>query len=178
MTVVRPNMVESWVFRVPEPGRLELLLIRRAEHRIFPGLWQCVTGGLQPGERVPMTALREIQEETGIAPEAFEAFFDLDQTSQFYDEGFDGVITAVVFALRVRPDAEPTLSDEHDAFRWAGPEEALRFAVWPLYRESIERIRQRLLDPELARWFELDWDGRRIARRPTIEGADSTGVSA
>jgi dATP pyrophosphohydrolase len=177
MTVVRPNMVECWVFRVPEPGRIELLLIRRAGHRIFPGLWQCVTGGLQPGERVPMTALREVGEETGIPPEAYEAFFDLDQTSQFYDEGFDGVITAVVFALRVRPDAEPSLSDEHDAFRWAEPEEALRRAVWPLYRESIERIRGRLLDPEQARWFELDLEGRRIARRPTADGSEPTGVS-
>lgn len=177
MTVVRPNMVECWVFRVPAPGRLELLLVRRAAHRIFPGLWQCVTGGLLPGERVPMTALREVAEETGLARDAFEAFYDLDQTSQFYDEAFDGVITAVVFALRVRPDAEPVLSDEHDAFRWAEPEEALRLAVWPLYRESIERIRSRLLDPELAGWFELDLEGRRKARQPRREGPDSTGVS-
>lgn len=177
MTVVRPNMVECWVFRVRAPGRLELLLIRRAEHRIFPGLWQCVTGGLLPGERVPMAALREVEEETGIPRAATEAFYDLDQTSQFYDEGFDGVITAVVFALRVAPGVEPALSSEHDAFCWVEPDEALRLAVWPLYRESIERIRGRLLDPELACWFELDLEGRRIARRPRVDGSEPTGVS-
>ena len=73
---VRPDLVECWVFRVvppsgpsdvrPDAERLEVLLIRRAPHRIFPGLWQCVTGGVEPGERVPAAALREVEEETGL----------------------------------------------------------------------------------------------------------------
>ena len=53
---LRPDLIECWIFRVPAPTspadartdaeRLEILLIRRAPHRIFPGLWQCVTGGV------------------------------------------------------------------------------------------------------------------------------------
>lgn len=164
---LRPDLVECWVFRVRDPdARPEFLLIRRAADRIFAGLWQCVTGGLEPGERVPAAALREVEEETGLGRDALLGFYDLDQTYEFYDEGSDAVVAAVAFAVRIRPDVEPHLSPEHDAYRWADPEEALRLAIWPAYAESIERIERRLLDPATARWFELTLDGRRIARRP------------
>jgi 8-oxo-dGTP pyrophosphatase MutT (NUDIX family) len=165
MSPTRPDIVECWVFRVPAPGaEPEFLLIRRAPGRIFPGLWQCVTGGLHDGERVPLAALREVAEETGLGPDDIEAFYDLDQVSAFYDEGPDAVVQAAIFALRMRPDAEPRVSDEHDAFRWASGEEAERLAVWPSYRESMERVRRGLVEPGTARWFELDRDGRRLAR--------------
>ena len=165
MSPIRPDLVECWVFRVPAPGaEPEFLLIRRAPGRIFTGLWQCVTGGLHDGERVPLAALREVAEETGLGPDDIEACYDLDQVSAFYDEGPDAVVQAAIYALRVRAGAEAVLSHEHDAFRWASSEEAVRLAIWPSYRESMERVRRCLLQPETAPWFELDRDGRRLAR--------------
>ena len=64
--------------------------------------------------------------------------------------------------VRVRAAAEPALSHEHDAARWAQLEEAYEEAVWPGYRESIARIRDHLLDPARAAWFELALDGSRV----------------
>ena len=164
MSPLRPDLVECWIFRVTPGGEPEFLLIRRAPGRIFPGLWQGVTGGLEPGERVPMAALREAREEVGFGPDEIEAFFDLDQVSHFYDEGSDAVVAASIFAIRVRRAAEPALSHEHDGFCWADPEEARRLVVWPTYRATIDRVILRLLDPEVERWFRLDLDGRRLAR--------------
>jgi 8-oxo-dGTP pyrophosphatase MutT (NUDIX family) len=162
----RPDLVECWVYRVPPGGAApEFLLIRRAPDRIFPGLWQCVTGGLEPGERVPLAALREVREEVGFGPAEVEAFYDLDQVSHFYDEGPDAVVAAAIFAVRVGPDVEPRLSTEHDGFRWVGREAALRLVVWPTYGATIDRIVGTLLDPEVERWFRLDHAGRRLARR-------------
>ena len=161
---LRPDLVECWVFRVREPVGLEILLIRRADGRIFRGLWQCVTGGIEPGERVPDAALREVAEETGFGAGAIEAFYDLDQVAPFYDEGSDAVVVSAIFAVRVRPEADPVLSHEHDAHRWVTPDEALRLAIWPSYAESIRRIREQLLDTELAPWFEMTLAGERKAR--------------
>ncbi len=168
---LRPDLIECWVFRVRDrgdpgsaPGGLEILLIRRAAGRIFAGLWQCVTGGIEPGERVPMAALRELREETGLGDDAIEAFYDLDQVVLFYDEGVDGVVVSAIFAVRVRPGAEPVLSNEHDAYRWASPDEAMRLAIWPSYAESMRRIRRRLLDADLAPWFEMRLTGERVRR--------------
>ena len=176
---LRPDLVECWLFRVvpaaagdprPDAQRLEILLIRRAAHRIFPGLWQCVTGGVEPGERVPAAAMREVLEETGLGPDAIESFYDLDQVAPFYDDGSDSVVVSAIFAARVRPSAEARPSDEHDGMRWVPVDEAARLTVWPSYADSIRRVREQLLDPELAPWFALDADGSRIARRPRHAG--------
>src|SRR3954467_3400643 len=118
---LKADLVECWVFRVVEPGAtLEILLIRRGPDRIFPGLWQCVTGGVEPGERIPAAAMREVLEETGLGPAEIETFYDLDQVAPFYDEGADAVVVSAIFAARVRPDAEARESWEHDAVR-GGP---------------------------------------------------------
>lgn len=173
---LRPDIIECWVFRVvprtgpddarPDAQRLEILLIRRAPARIFPGLWQCVTGGIEPGEFVPAAAIREVEEETGLAGADVEAFYDLDQVASFYDDGADAIVVSAIFAARVRSGAVARPSHEHDGLRWVAAAEAPGLAIWPSYEESVRRVRDRLLDPEVARWFELDRDGRRIARRP------------
>jgi 8-oxo-dGTP pyrophosphatase MutT (NUDIX family) len=164
------------VFRVVPPSgrddartdaeRLEILLIRRASHRIFPGLWQCVTGGVESGELVPTAAMREVREETGLGEAEIEAFYDLDQVAPFYDEGADAVVVSAIFAARVRPDAEARESWEHDGLRWVPASDAPRLAIWPSYGESVRRVREQLLDPELEPWFRLDAGGGRTARRP------------
>ena len=164
MSPYRPDVVECWIFRIAPGDRLEILLIRRAPGRIFPGLWQCVTGRLEPDENAPLAALREVTEETGFGPADIEAAYDLDQTADFYDDDADALMSSVLFAVQVRPDAEPVLSHEHDGARWAEPDDALRLAVWPSYRESIERIRTQLRDPDLEPWFRLGPDGRRLRR--------------
>ncbi len=160
----RPDLIECWLFRVPEAGPVEDLLLRRAPGRIFAGLWQCVTGGVEAGERVPETALREVLEETGLVPASLLGFYDLDMAYEFYDEGPDGMVVAAAFAARVAPDAAISLSHEHDEARWARREEALRLAIWPAYAEAMDRIERRLLDPASARWFEMTREGRRLAR--------------
>ena len=162
MSPFRPDLVDVWMFRERAAARgIEILLLRRSPGRILPGLWQCVSGSLEPGEAVPDGALRELREETGFGPDRIAGFYDLDQVNQFHEPSVGAVLTAVVFAVRLRPASEPLLSHEHDAMRWATLEEAAALAVWPAYRESIVRIGENLVDPERARWFELTLDGRR-----------------
>lgn len=166
MSPVRPDIVECWIFRVPQPARIELLLIRRADDRIFPGIWQPVTGGVEAGESVPRAALREVQEETGLGPADVEAFYDLDQVGAFFAEDVDAVAVSVFFALRVRVGAEPRVSPEHVGLEWVDRGEAERRSIWPAYRDALELIERIAANPELARWFELDPEGRRSARAP------------
>jgi 8-oxo-dGTP pyrophosphatase MutT (NUDIX family) len=165
MSPFRPDLVDCWMFRVGMTARAverpEILLIRRSAGRILPGLWQCVSGSLEAGERVTAGALRELAEETGFEAADIEAFYDLDLVNQFHEPSVDGIVTAAVFAVRVRTDAEPRLSAEHDAANWHDLEEAHQQVIWPGYRAAIERIRDDLTDPERAGWFELTLDGER-----------------
>ena len=163
MSPFRPDLVDCWIYRVRDDS-IEILLLRRAAGRILAGLWQCVSGSLEPGERVAIGALRELREETAFGEDRIENFFDLDLVNQFHEPSLDGVVTAAVFAVRVAADAEPTLSAEHDAARWMPLEAAHREVVWPGYRVAIERIRDDLSDPERAPWFALTLDGDRVER--------------
>ena len=165
MSPFRPDLVDCWTFRVPMTARgverPEILLMRRSPGRILPGLWQCVSGTLEPGERVAAGALRELAEETGFGPAEIEAFYDLDLVNQFHEPSYDAIVTAAVFAVRLRTDAEPRLSPEHDEANWHDLEEAHQQVIWPGYRTAIERIRDDLSDPERAGWFELTLAGDR-----------------
>jgi 8-oxo-dGTP pyrophosphatase MutT (NUDIX family) len=171
---LRPDLVAVWVFRRrsdPEGTsgrRLEFLLIQRSGGRPFAGLWQCVTGRVEPGERVAAAALRELGEEIGVGPNDVEAFYDLDQVALFHEPTVDGVLVEAVFAVRVRPEASLQLSGEHVAARWVSAREAIRRAVWPAYRESVNRIVELEADPRRAAWMELDLQGNR--RPPPAPG--------
>ena len=182
MSPFRPDLVDCWIFRfkraapappaaageaevaVPPKLDLEVLLMRRSPGRILPGLWQCVSGSLEADETVTDGALRELREETGYGPEHIRGFYDLDQVNQFHEPSVRAIVTSAVFAVRVNPVAEPTLSHEHDAMRWVSPDVALELAVWPAYRESIRRIVENLIDPERSTWFELTLAGERARR--------------
>jgi dATP pyrophosphohydrolase len=165
---LRPDLVDCWVFRVMMSARAvpstEILLLRRAPGRILPGLWQCVSGSLEADDRVAVGALRELREETGFKAADIEAFYDLDLVNQFHEPSYDAVVMAAVFAVRVRSDAEPRLSNEHDGARWVAIDDAHTEVVWPGYRTAIERIRDDLTDPERAPWFELTMKGERRPR--------------
>jgi 8-oxo-dGTP pyrophosphatase MutT (NUDIX family) len=163
MSPLRPDIVDCWVFRVGPTGP-EVLLLRRSPGRILAGLWQCVSGSVEPGERIALGALRELEEETRFSRPSIEAFYDLDLVNQFHEPSVDAVVLAAVFAVRVRPDREPVLSHEHDASRWLPPDVAHAEVVWPGYREAIDRIRRDVLDPERGPWFALDAEGRRLPR--------------
>ena len=161
----RPDIVAIWIYRVPDPAHheaIELLLLRRAPDRPLAGLWQCVTGRIEADERVALAALREVAEETGIAADAIEAFYDMDLVSQFHWPDVDGVLSEVVFAVRVAGTTEPVVSAEHDEMRWVAPDEAIRLSVWPAYREAIERVTTILADPDRAEWLQTGLDGQRV----------------
>ncbi|HEX7472042.1 MAG TPA: NUDIX domain-containing protein [Candidatus Limnocylindrales bacterium] len=161
--MIRPDLVDVWIFR-ERPDGPEILLLRRVPGRVLPGLWQGVSGSLEPGERVVDGALRELREETGFERPVVEAFFDLDHVNLFHYAGVDAILAAAVFAARVRQGVEPVLSHEHDAARWLPLDAAIAEVIWPGYREAIRRIGENLLDPARARWFEIAPDGLNVIR--------------
>ena len=155
MSPVRPDLVACWLFRLDAAGRPEILLIRRAADRIYPGIWQCVTGRLEAGERVVDGALREVQEETGLARADIEAVFDTDIINWFHEESVDAVWCEAVFAARIRPNAPVQLSIEHDDQRWVSAAEAKAFVVWPAYERAIDMVVWLTEHPAKAEHYRL-----------------------
>ncbi len=151
----RPDLVACWLFRLDTAGRPEILLIRRAPGRMYPGLWQCVTGKLEAGERTADATRREVAEETGLRGTDLEAFFDTDIVNWFHDASLDALLCEAVFAARVRPGAEVVISNEHDDARWLEPEAAKALVTWPAYVRAIDFIEWLLANPAKADEFRL-----------------------
>ena len=162
----RPDLVACWLFRLDPAGRPEILLIRRAPDRMYPGLWQCVTGKLEAGEAIAAAALREVAEETGLGAADLEAFYETDLVNWFHEASLDALLCEAVFAARVRTGAEVSLSHEHDDARWLpvdGGEGARHLAGLRARdrhrrvaaREPVEGGRLPLArpEPDTTRWY-------------------------
>jgi 8-oxo-dGTP pyrophosphatase MutT (NUDIX family) len=147
--------VACWLFRLDAGGLPEILLIRRAPGRIYPGLWQCVTGKLEEGERIADGAIREVVEETGLRPSDLEVLFETDIVNWFHEASLDALLCEAVFAARVRPEAEVVLSDEHDDARWLSPDDARALVTWPAYERAIDFVQWLHANPAKAAAFRL-----------------------
>ncbi|HLX34256.1 MAG TPA: NUDIX domain-containing protein [Candidatus Limnocylindrales bacterium] len=155
MSPTRPDLVACWLFRLDADGRPEVLLIRRAPGRLYPGLWQCVTGKLEAGERVTDGALREVAEETGLARVDLEAVFETDIVNWFHEGSADAIWCEAVFAARVRPGTRVALSPEHDDLRWLDPAGAKELVVWPAYERAIDQVVWLVDHPGKAEHYRL-----------------------
>ena len=160
---LRPDLVACWLFRLA-PAGLEILLIRRAPDRIYPGLWQCVTGRLEAGERITGGALREVEEETGLRPDDLEVVFETDLVNTFHEAAVDALMVEAVFAARVRPPAIVALSHEHDDQRWLAPADAAALVTWPAYERAIDMVVWLVEHPDRAAAFALG-TGPEVAAR-------------
>jgi lipoyl(octanoyl) transferase len=117
------------------PRRQVLLLQRRPDRG---GFWQIVTGRVEPGESPAQAAGREVREETGQALEVralgYEHAFALGDLTP------PRMLRETAFAARWPEGAEVRLSTaEHEAFRWADPEEALQALPFRGLREATRR---------------------------------------
>jgi lipoyl(octanoyl) transferase len=131
-SLVEPALQTVSAVLTRDDGRV--LLMQRTPER--GGFWQILTGRLEPGENPHAAAAREIHEETGFNPGLREI------RSLGYDHSFalgDRVppffIHETAFAARV--SSEPLLSNEHMAYQWATPEEALKLLPFAGLRRSV-----------------------------------------
>lgn len=151
----RPDLVACWIFRVASDGKVRILLLHRAPGRIFTGMWQPVTGKLEPGERIVDGTLRELVEETAIGPDEIEVLYGIDQVNIFHADHVDSLQAEAVFAAELKPGVEARLSEEHDEQRWLTPGEATEMVVWPAYREAIIQLEWIATHRDLARLMQV-----------------------
>ena len=109
---MRPHQTDN--FRKEPTGTLSLLLIRRGEHP-YKECWALPGGFLTPGETIEQCALREVTEETSVAPASMMSI------GMFSEPGRDprGWIITNAFVSVIGEDADTQRSgdDAADA-RW------------------------------------------------------------
>lgn len=135
MTTFRVAFVDVYVLR-QGPAGLELLTLRRSPKGRCPGAWEAVHGSIEAGERPLDAALREMGEETGLAP---ERLYNLSRVESFYRHKVDEIGFIPVFAALVT-SGDYRLSDEHDAAEWLSLPAAQGRLAWPRERRALDDI--------------------------------------
>lgn len=141
MSETRSAFIEVYVFR-RRGRRVEFLCLRRGRVRFLPGVWQPVTGRRHPRERGLAAAVREVREETGLAPHRWWA---LEAPTVFYDASRDRVRTYPRFVAETGPGDIVRLSREHVDWAFLPAAEAGRRYLWESQRHGLEDARRQVL---------------------------------
>ena len=130
------SMIEAHIYR-KRKGKFEFLILKRAEHELYPGLWQMVTGKIKKEEKAFETARREVKEESNLST---KKIFVVPVVNSFYSTLDDTVNFVPVFLCMVDENDKVKISDEHCKFRWVDKEKAKKMLAWPGQRRSLDII--------------------------------------
>lgn len=151
MSRTEVRVIDAYVFIKTKSG-LKYLLLKRAEEKIYGGLWQCVTGKIENDEPAWETAVRELKEETGLTP---LNMFVADHVSKFYEANKDRMNLIPVFGIEVESD-EVKLSDEHSKFMWADFDFAFKKLVWRGQKDGLFSVNNMLnLNDDRMLWSKI-----------------------
>lgn len=136
-----PNEVAIFVAR---RRRSEVLVVHRRPD--LGGYWHTIAGGVEPGEDPADAAARELREETGLdrqpAPTGIAFAYPLheeppERRAQ-YPPGL-AEVTVDTFLVDADDDWEPTLDDEHVAYRWVAAADAPDALYWDDIADALRR---------------------------------------
>ena len=160
MPRLRSNIIAVYIVRPAQDG-IELLMLQRPPSHRFAGAWQTVGGHIEEkqGETAWQAALRELDEETGLE---VERWFRIDRPETFYNPENDTIYIVPAFAALVAARAEPTISAEHQAWRWQHPSQAAETVDWAAMRDSILMVGEALADPANPGLGVMEFDPRTL----------------
>jgi dATP pyrophosphohydrolase len=145
MPLITCTIVDVCVFRFVGDHPEYLLLKRAAKEKIYPGIWQMVSGTIDESERATDTAMRELREETGLTP---LRFWVVPHVNVFYDHDYDAVNLSPMFAAQVSAGVDPVLSTEHIEYAWLTHDDARSRLVWPVQRAGLDVVQRHVLTGE------------------------------
>ncbi len=124
-------------------GGVEVCLIRPTGRSV----WGLPKGGVEEGETLAETALREVAEETGLVGVVEQDLGSIDYS--FYSREQGGRIHKTVHYFLVRATGGDTSMHDHEVSdaKWVRLRQALRLMTYPNEREMVRRAADALGRP-------------------------------
>ena len=151
MPNIKVRVIDAYVYRTTSAGLL-FLVLKRAKTEMYEHIWQGVAGKIEDGETSWEAAIRELKEETGLAP---LKIFVADHVSKFYETNGDRINLVPVFGIEV--DSEIVIiSREHCDHKWVDLNGALDLLVWRGQKQAIQVIHDMVIsNDDRMRWSEV-----------------------
>jgi 8-oxo-dGTP diphosphatase len=114
---------------------LVLLGRRRAGREFYPGVWDVLGGHLEPGETAEQALVRELREEAGVTPTAWESLGEFREPLP----GGDGSVVLRLYVVTAWNGTPRNRSpEEHSEVSWFAVDDACRLALaHPAYRNIL-----------------------------------------
>jgi len=152
MANLKVRVVDCYVY-FQKAKEVEFLLLKRNKSKLYEHLWQGVAGKIEKDEKAWETAVRELKEETGLAP---KKMFVADHVSRFYEKHKDRMNLVPVFGIEV-DSKDVTLSDEHIDYKWLDFEEAFDTLIWNGQKQGLKTVYNMLLkNDDRIRWTTIE----------------------
>jgi dATP pyrophosphohydrolase len=129
----------------------QFLLLKR--NTTLEGSWCYVAGKIKEGEKAWQTALRDIQEETGLIP---AKCYSADTYEQFYDIEANAFWIAPVFVAFINASSTVNLNHEHSEYCWLSLNDAIKKASFPGYENTFRHIYNHFLIKEPPKWLKIN----------------------
>jgi dihydroneopterin triphosphate diphosphatase len=129
-----------------------LLLKRSRNEKVYPGIWQVITGTIETGELAVRTALRETEEEINCKP---LKMWTLPYVTNYFNPKSDTINFAPVFGILINSEDLIVLSDEHEKYEWLHLDLALEKLALPSHREATKIFHEHILTAQDQSVFEL-----------------------
>jgi 8-oxo-dGTP pyrophosphatase MutT (NUDIX family) len=142
MPEIKTKYIECYIFLRSGKDLLFLLLKRNGNQKIYPGIWQIITGKIEKGESSIDTAVREVKEETGLN---MKDYFVFPEVSRFYNYKNDTINLIPLFAAETE-DKNVMLSDEHEEYKWLKCGEAVELIHWQSQKNNLKLLQDFLTD--------------------------------
>lgn len=146
------RIAETYVYKMTGSG-IRYLLLKRSSKSMYGGLWQGVAGKIDKGETAWQTAIREVEEETGLVPLMMNV---VEYVSSFYEVFGERINLVPNFGAEV-DSLEVTLSHEHEAYKWVTLKEALGYLTWEAQKSAIKALDNMLQKGgDKLKWSRID----------------------